>query len=305
LNGFDSLTFASSEVSRDDLSKVIKLTIGNLDPENKRVAIEIKLAGNLESNKGFAVFHGATLTYKAVEAFSGPFTDQKMIYFNAPGRGESSEIEDPDISRYATIYSAALSWLVREGEIDSLTILGYSMGGMIALKTGLIKAVKIDAIIMLSSAAKISPDNEVSRAIKDLADGKIDAGNPECLNIIPMHGFGSQTPKAYIDAVAEAAPTFLAPLKWAVIDMVKTYCTDFSGQLGGLDSEIRFLFISGKDDQVITSADTGATIDELQGNGFHVEAVSYEGAGHIDFLRLLEDAPGVKGIISTIAAFIS
>jgi pimeloyl-ACP methyl ester carboxylesterase len=305
MNSNNSLTFSSIEVSQDDASKVIKLTIGNLYPENKSVDIEIKLAGNLNSKKGFAVFHGATLTYTAVEVFTGPFADQKMIYFNAPGRGESSEIQDPDISRYAGIYSAALSWLVREGEIDSLTILGYSMGGLIALKIGLINEVKIDRIIMLSSTAKISRESEASRAIQDLADGKIDAGNPECFNIIPMHGFGSQTPKEFIDAVAEAAPTFLAPLKWAVIDMIKTYCTDFSGQLSGLDRGIRFLFISGKDDQVIMSADTGTTIDELKRNGFHVESVLYEGAGHIDFLRLLEDAPGVKGIISTITEFIS
>jgi esterase/lipase len=95
-----------------------------------------------------------------------------------------------------------LSWLVQSGEIDSLTILGYSMGGLIALKIALIKEVKVDNIIMLNSTARISPDSEVSRSIGAIADGKIDATDSECLNIIPMHGFGSQTPKAFIDMVA-------------------------------------------------------------------------------------------------------
>jgi hypothetical protein len=80
LNNSNSLTFASIEVSRDDASKIIILTVGNIDPENKSVDIEIKLAGNLDSKKGFAVFHGATLTYTAVEVFTGPFADQKWQF---------------------------------------------------------------------------------------------------------------------------------------------------------------------------------------------------------------------------------
>ena len=44
---------------------------------------------------------------------------------------------------------------------------------------------------------------------------------------------------------------FIAPLKWAVIDMIKTYTADFSGQLGNINPDIKFLFISGTDDQVI------------------------------------------------------
>jgi pimeloyl-ACP methyl ester carboxylesterase len=306
MNTFNTLTFMANEVSRDETSKVIKLTIGNLGPVNKNVDVEIKLAGNLQSNKGFAVFHGATLTYTAMEVFTGRFKDHRMIYLNAPGRGQSSEIQAPDIIQYARIYSAALHWLVQGGEIDSLTILGYSMGGLIALKTALIKEVKVDQIIMLNSTARISPDSEVSRSIHALAEGKIDADDPECLNIIPMHGFGSQTPKEFIDMVAEASVTFLAPLKWAVIDMIKTYETDFSCQLDGLDPGIRFLFISGKDDQAVLPADTQATIDELKKAGLHVESVFYEGAGHIDFLRLLDDdAAGGKGVVSTISEFIS
>jgi pimeloyl-ACP methyl ester carboxylesterase len=242
-----------------------------------------------------------------MEVFTGRFENHKMIYLNAPGRGLSSEIQAPDITQYARIYSAALSWLVQNGDIDSLTIVGYSMGGLIALKTALIKAVKIDHIIMLNSTARISPDSEVSLSIRALADGKMDATDPECLNIIPMHGFGSQTPKAFIDMVAEAAVTFLAPLKWAVTDMIKTYDTDYSGQLDGMDPGIRMLFISGQDDQVILPADTQATIEELDKAGVHVESVFYEGAGHVDFLRLLDDDPtaGVKGVISTIGDFIA
>lgn len=300
-----ALTFEANEESRDEASSVIKLTIGNLDLADKSVDVEIKLAGNLQSKKGFAVFHGATLTYTAMEVFTGRFENHKMIYLNAPGRGLSSEIQAPDITQYARIYSAALSWLVQNGEIDSLTILGYSMGGLIALKTALIKEVKVDHLIMLSSTARISSDNEVSRSIDAIADGKMDATDPECLNIIPMHGFGSQTPKEFIDMVAQASVTFLAPLKWAVIDMIKTYKTDFSGQLDGLDPGIRMLFISGKDDQVILPADTQATIDELVKAGLHVESVFYEGAGHIDFLRLLDDTDGVKGVISSIRDFVS
>jgi fermentation-respiration switch protein FrsA (DUF1100 family) len=87
--------------------------------------------------------------------------------------------------------------------------------------------------------------------------------------------------------------------------MIKTYHTDFSGQLEGVDTGIRMLFISGKDDQVILPADIQAPIDELNKVGLHVESVFYEGAGHIDFLRLLDDTPNVKGIISTIDDFVS
>lgn len=119
-----------------------------------------------------------------------------------------------------------------------------------------------------------------------------------------MHGFGSQTPKEFIDGVAKAAPVFPALLKWAVIDMTRTYSFDLSGLLNEIDPGIRFMFISGKDDQVILPVDTQATIDGLKKAGHYVESVFYEGAGYIDFLRLLDDAPGVRGIISTIAGFI-
>lgn len=305
MSNIDTLKFTGNEISRDETSAVIKLTIGGLDYSDNGVDVEIKLAGNLQSKKGFAVFHGATLTYTAVEVFTGPFEDRKMIYFNAPGRGQSSPINDPDVTRYSRIYSAALHWLFKTGEIESLTILGYSMGGLIALKTALFNEVKIEGIIMLSSTDRISSDNDASQAIKDLADGKIDATNPECYGLIPMHGFSPQTPKEYIDMVAKAAETFLAPLDWAVTDMIKTYNTDFSGELEGLDPSIRFLFISGEDDRVISPADTRATIERLKKRGINVESVFYEGAGHIDFLRLLADTDGVKGMISHIGEFIS
>jgi hypothetical protein len=42
-----ALTYAANEVTRDETSSVIKLTIGNLEMATKSVDVEIKLAGNL------------------------------------------------------------------------------------------------------------------------------------------------------------------------------------------------------------------------------------------------------------------
>jgi pimeloyl-ACP methyl ester carboxylesterase len=306
MNQMNSLSFSETLVSKDGKSKVIKLSIKNLDPANPNVDVEIKISGNMRTKKGFAIFHGATLTYAAMEVFTDRFANNKMIYFNAPGRGLSSEILNPDISQYAGIYSAALRYLIDQGEIDSLAILGYSMGGLIALKTAALKAVKINHIIMLNSTAtaKIEPKNEVSRLIHALATGETDTTNPDCLNIIPMHGFGSRTPKEYIDMVAQASVSFLAPLKWAIIDMIHVYKTDFSDQLALLHPDCNILFISGKDDQVVPLANTLKTADELAKIGISAKSVVYEGAGHIDFIRLLDDEDGVKGIASTINDFL-
>lgn len=295
------------EISSDENSRVYQLIIDNFDDKNKEVSIEVKLAGNLNSKNGLVLFHGATLTYKIMEMLTPVFADRKLIFMNAPGRGLSSGLMEPNLDKYAKCFNIALRKLAENGEFDTLDMIGYSMGGPNGIKTALLGGLNVKHFIFLCSGARVDPDCLIGLAAKKIVKGEISSTDPNCLNVFPENGFGPNTPKEFIDATLAAMPDVSAPLEAAVTDVLNTTGVNYNEDIPNLDKHIKVLFLLGNSDRLFCNADSLTTIYVFKKAGINTRVNFYEGMGHIDFPLWFDDdqKTGAEGIISNMVSFLS
>lgn len=124
---------------------------------------EVIYGGNPNSKEVIVFIHGALLTYKIMTMFEPYMREYKLIFINCPSRGKSSEIERDNhtLDDYSERVYDVLSQIVTEQQLSEITVVGYSMGGMIATRLLKFNTLPISHLIYLNSAAKITPDGSM------------------------------------------------------------------------------------------------------------------------------------------------
>ncbi|WP_241523886.1 alpha/beta fold hydrolase [Staphylococcus delphini] len=119
--------------------------------------LEVAIMGEQETDKAVVLLHGAIMNYKIMTIFAKYIHDVKLIFINCPGRGKSTSLErqDYDLSEYAKRINEALVNIVEASHISEMSMIGYSMGGLIATKLAGYNTLPIKHLIYLNSAAKI------------------------------------------------------------------------------------------------------------------------------------------------------
>ena len=121
---------------------------------------EVAFAGNSKSDDVIVFIHGALLTYKIMTMFEPYFREYQLIFVNCPSRGKSSQLDRDShtLDDYSERIYYVLTQVVEEQHIQKLSVVGYSMGGMIATRLLKYNTLPITHMIYLHSAAKITPD---------------------------------------------------------------------------------------------------------------------------------------------------
>lgn len=286
--------------------KTIHLKLAGLDGvEPSEVTLEAKIAGNLESKRALAIFHGAHLNHHFMEFLTPWFDELKLIYFSAPGRLGSSPIETVSADAYAAIFSRGLACLREQGEFDALDILGYSMGGYLGTKVSLMGEVKVDHLVYLHSTA--GGPTGIDDTMPIVYNEPEKAYTPEILGSIAMNGFAPGTTPEFMNYVASIMPVCGADPVWMVNDMIAIDKSSFLEQLDGMPAGMRFMFVNGLDDRIVPNSSSKLTEDKLRAMGFDVTVLEVPDCGHIDWPNKLHNdlLTGERGIASHVREFLN
>lgn len=111
--------------------------------------------GNEKSQHTMLFIHGALVNHEPMEPLASQFKDYNTIVFDLPGHGRSEGSPRTTVSGYADVVKAFIAELRKTGEItDSITLLGWSMGGSISLELAEQNLPEIKNVVLLSSSAK-------------------------------------------------------------------------------------------------------------------------------------------------------
>ncbi|AGZ25297.1 MULTISPECIES: alpha/beta fold hydrolase [Staphylococcus] len=267
---------------------------------------EVIYGGNPNSKEVIVFIHGALLTYKIMTMFEPYMREYKLIFINCPSRGKSSEIERDNhtLDDYSERVYDVLSQIVTEQQLSEITVVGYSMGGMIATRLLKFNTLPISHLIYLNSAAKITPDGSMLARLFT-SDSKRDILKDE-INAV------KNLPQYILDKTIFAQKEnaielfqFVAPIKTIITDILYTINADYLPDIEEIETFPKILFMSGKEDQIIPYTDSQATLEQFKAYGGTTKEIVYEGIGHLDFPSVLETKPDQElGVVDHIKQWI-
>ncbi|WP_270234387.1 alpha/beta fold hydrolase [Staphylococcus warneri] len=267
---------------------------------------EVIYGGNPNSKDVIVFIHGALLTYKIMTMFEPYMREYKLIFINCPSRGKSSEIERDNhtLDDYSERVYDVLSQIVTEQQLSEITVVGYSMGGMIATRLLKFNTLPISHLIYLNSAAKITPDGSMLARLFT-SDSKRDILKDE-INAV------KNLPQYILDKTIFAQKEnaielfqFVAPIKTIITDILYTINADYLPDIEEIETFPKILFMSGKEDQIIPYTDSQATLEQFKAYGGTTKEIVYEGIGHLDFPSVLETKPDQElGVVDHIKQWI-
>jgi len=268
-------------------SELISHTV-NL-PEYPNEKIELITAGNNEAGKAIVFIHGATLTYQLMTIFMPYFNNYQLIFVNAPGRGNSTPVErnKDDLTTYTKRINSALIQAKDKLNLKDITLVGYSMGGVISTKILSYNSLPISHVVYLNSAGRVDMEKSaVARIVSKIRAGQLSEDDPNTLEAFPEFGFGSKTPKEFIESIDFVQ--FQASFESSMTDILYTAGTDYLADLSEVQNFPKALFLLGEDDQIIPNSDSKTTQARFEELGVHTKMITYPGVGHLDFPRIVE-----------------
>ncbi|MCG1376114.1 alpha/beta hydrolase [Staphylococcus epidermidis] len=268
---------------------------------------EVAYAGDSQADDVIVFIHGALLTYKIMTMFEPYFRDYKLIFINCPSRGKSSDLDRDThtLDDYAARIYDVLTQIVKEQQIKELSIVGYSMGGMIATRLLKYNTLPVSHLIYLHSAAKITPDaSMLARLFTSESKRAVLKAEIKAVKNLPQYIL-DKTIYAQKENALDLVQ-FIAPIKTIITDMIYTINTDYLPDIDEIKQFPKILFMSGKEDQIIPYTDSQATLEKYKALGGETKEVIYPGIGHIDFPSVLEtQSDGQTGVVDEIKAWIS
>ncbi|PNZ38826.1 alpha/beta hydrolase [Staphylococcus lutrae] len=251
--------------------------------------LEIVTMGDPHADKAIVLLHGAIMNYKIMTIFAKYFDEAQLIFINAPGRGESSSIErnDYDLSEYALRMNEVLVEWVETSQIQEMSMIGYSMGGLIATKLASYNQLPIKKLIYLNSAAKIDyKELRFSKLLYELMKDVKPGDQGTMGQSIPNFILGQGVSKKHHDTFNFTQ--YLAPLETMVTDLMYTLRADYLADIQRIEHLPDVLFLLGEDDVIFPNKDSQLTYETYEALGAKVKAIVYPEVGHLDFLRVLD-----------------
>lgn len=239
--------------------------------------------------------------------FEPYFRDYKLIFINSPSRGKSTDLDRDThtLDDYAARIYDVLTQIVKEQQIKELSIVGYSMGGMIATRLLKYNTLPVSHLIYLHSAAKITPDaSMLARLFTSESKRAVLKDEIKAVKNLPQYIL-DKTIYAQKENALDLVQ-FIAPIKTIITDMIYTINTDYLPDIDEIKQFPKILFMSGKEDQIIPYTDSQATLEKFKALGGETKEVIYPGIGHIDFPSVLEtQSDRQTGVVDEIKAWIS
>ncbi|MDR9832925.1 alpha/beta hydrolase [Staphylococcus coagulans] len=250
--------------------------------------LEIVTMGDPNATHAVVLLHGAIMNYKIMTLFAEYLQNAQLIFINAPGRGESTGLErgQYDLSEYAIRMNEALVDIVEAGHIEQISIIGYSMGGLIATKLAGYNMLPIKHLIYLNSAAKIDYkelrfSKLLSELVKDIKPGEQDKMVKSIPEFILKQGVSKKHNEVF------NFTQYLAPVDTMMTDLLYTLRADYLDDIDLIQNMPEVLFLLGEDDVIFPNKDSQTTYEKFDALGAKVKSIVYPEVGHLDFLRVL------------------
>lgn len=113
--------------------------------------------GNEKAEKTLIFIPGSGMTAEFMEEFSTNFSEYNTITVDLPGHGKSTgEISESVEALTSYIEEVIRTLYVQKVATEDITVLGYSLGGFVAVSLGLIDMPQIKKIVVMSSCADLS-----------------------------------------------------------------------------------------------------------------------------------------------------
>ncbi|HEC2207402.1 TPA: alpha/beta hydrolase [Staphylococcus delphini] len=253
--------------------------------------LEVAIMGEQETDKAVVLLHGAIMNYKIMTIFAKYIHDVKLIFINCPGRGKSTSLErqDYDLSEYAKRINEALVNIVEASHISEMSMIGYSMGGLIATKLAGYNTLPIKHLIYLNSAAKIDyKELRFSKLLYEIMKDIKPGEQNEMINSIPEFVLSQGVSKKQKEGFNFSQ--YFAPMETMITDLMYTLRADYLADIDEIKEMPKVLFLLGEDDVIFPNKDSKITHEKFETLGADVQSIIYPDVGHLDFLRVLDDS---------------
>ncbi|PCF73038.1 alpha/beta hydrolase [Staphylococcus delphini] len=253
--------------------------------------LEVAIMGEQEIDKAVVLLHGAIMNYKIMTIFAKYIHDVKLIFINCPGRGKSTSLErqDYDLSEYAKRINEALVNIVEASHISEISMIGYSMGGLIATKLAGYNTLPIKHLIYLNSAAKIDyKELRFSKLLYEIMKDVKPGEQNEMINSIPGFVLSQGVSKKQKEGFNFSQ--YFAPMETMITDLMYTLRADYLADIDEIKEMPKVLFLLGEDDVIFPNKDSKITHEKFEALGADVQSIIYPDVGHLDFLRVLDDS---------------
>ncbi|EGQ3097582.1 alpha/beta hydrolase [Staphylococcus pseudintermedius] len=259
--------------------------------QSNDAGLEVAIMGKQEADKAVVLLHGAIMNYKIMTIFAKYIHDVKLIFINCPGRGKSTSLErqDYDLSEYAKRINEALVTIVEASHISEMSMIGYSMGGLIATKLAGYNTLPIKHLIYLNSAAKIDyKELRFSKLLYEIMKDVKPGERNEMINSIPEFVLSQGVSKKQKEGFNFSQ--YFAPMETMITDLMYTLRADYLADIDKIKEMPKVLFLLGEDDVIFPNKDSKITHEKFEALGADVQSIIYPDVGHLDFLRVLDDS---------------
>ncbi|MTV19577.1 alpha/beta fold hydrolase [Staphylococcus delphini] len=259
--------------------------------QSNNAELEVAIMGEQETDKAVVLLHGAIMNYKIMTIFAKYIHDVKLIFINCPGRGKSTSLErqDYDLSEYAKRINEALVNIVEASHISEISMIGYSMGGLIATKLAGYNTLPIKHLIYLNSAAKIDyKELRFSKLLYEIMKDVKPGEQNEMINSIPEFVLSQGVSKKQKEGFNFSQ--YFAPMETMITDLMYTLRADYLADIDEIKEMPKVLFLLGEDDVIFPNKDSKITHEKFEALGADVQSIIYPDVGHLDFLRVLDDS---------------
>lgn len=240
--------------------------------------------GNQRAEKTLIFIPGSGMTAKFMERFSMNFTEYNTITLDLPGHGQSTGCVSSSVQELADCIEGVIRVLYEQKiATEDITILGYSLGGFVAVSLGLIDMPQVKRIVVISSCADLAT-NPLGMALADMTA------------VDPMQIYsamcGSKTEE---EKCKEIQKMFLDDLKDAELlfkDLYSARAFNIIDKVSSIDKSM--LIVIGDDDSVIQAKDAEHLAKLVKKS----KIIKYSGFGHA---MLFENT---QQVVEDIKAFI-
>ncbi len=163
----------------------------------------IYVADSERGEQSVVLLHGYLESLRGWDDFVGLLTDKvRVVAIDIPGHGRSSNIAEVHTME---LMAEVVKGVLDELKIDSVTLVGHSMGGYVSLAFCAAYPERLDGLVLLSSSP--NPDTELKRENRRREIALVQAGKKDMLaRVAPEAGFAEMNRERlhkYIDQLVE------------------------------------------------------------------------------------------------------
>ena len=188
------------------------------------------------SKSTFLFLHGAYINKETMKPLAYAFNQSQSVLIDLPGHGLSSGTSKSSVSEYADIIRIFINKLLETDSInDNIILIGWSMGGSIALKLSLQSIPQIKKVVLINS----SPEWHLPELPRESFD----------LKMLFTASFTSSTPSEAKESIINNLPLYASSLDTCIIDTNTVNSFKIDAQLGEISMPV--LIISGDADFIV------------------------------------------------------